>query len=210
MAEASAPTTWPKSRPRGEWSFEKEDVLPMIAVRFLGLGRVVELSPPKFTDPRGFVSETWSRRTMEAAGFDLSFVQDNHSYSADPGVLRGLHYQVAPAAQGKLVRVPRGAAFDVAVDIRRESPDFGKWVGLTLSAQAWNQIYIPEGYAHGFVTLEAHTEVVYKVTAAYDPDLERAIRFDDPSLAIDWPLAPKDMILSDKDRAAPFLPVRSG
>lgn len=142
---------------------------------------------------------------MAAAGFDLSFVQDNHSYSADPGVLRGLHYQVAPAAQGKLVRVTRGAAFDVAVDVRGDSPDFGRWVSLRLSAEAWNQIYIPEGYAHGFLTLEPHTEIVYKVTAPYEPDLERAIRFDDPLLAIQWPLAPEDMILSERDRTAPVL-----
>ncbi len=142
---------------------------------------------------------------MTAAGLELAFVQDNHSYSAARGVLRGLHYQVPPAAQHKLVRVSRGAVFDVAVDIRTGSPTFGQWAGVFLSAELWNQLLVPAGFAHGFVTLEEHTEVQYKVTAPYRPQLERSIRFDDPSIGIDWPVEPGAITLSAKDAAAPLL-----
>jgi dTDP-4-dehydrorhamnose 3,5-epimerase len=135
----------------------------------------------------------------------LEFVQDNHSYSAAKGVLRGLHYQMAPAAQAKLVRVTRGSIFDVAVDIRAGSPTFGRWTGLVLSAQLGNQIMVPTGFAHGFVTLEEHCEVQYKVTAPYRPDLDRAIRFDDPAIGIEWPVETAGVQLSVKDRAAPLL-----
>lgn len=142
---------------------------------------------------------------MARAGLELDFVQDNHSYSAARGVLRGLHYQRPPAAQHKLVRVSRGAIFDVAVDIRRGSPTFGHWAGIVLSAAEWNQLLVPEGFAHGFVTLEPETEVQYKVTAAYSPEHDREIRFDDPKIAIAWPIDRAELILSDKDRNAPFL-----
>jgi dTDP-4-dehydrorhamnose 3,5-epimerase len=171
----------------------------------LGLDGVVEIRPPRFGDDRGFFSEVWSGERMAAAGLDFAFVQDNHSHSAARGVLRGLHYQLPPAAQDKLVRVTRGAIFDVAVDIRRGSPSFGKWVGLKVSADAWNQILVPVGFAHGFVTLEPDTEVQYKVTAPYRPDLERAIRFDDPALGIAWPVPAEQVQLSAKDRVAPLL-----
>ena len=142
---------------------------------------------------------------MAEAGYDLDFVQDNHSYSAAAGVLRGLHYQTPPQAQDKLLRVTRGSAFDVAVDIRRGSPDFGRWVSVLLTADKGNQILVPRGYAHGFVTLEPDTEVQYKVTAPYSPANDRAVRFDDPAIGIDWPLAGDALTLSDKDRAAPLL-----
>ena len=177
----------------------------MFEVRKLGLGDVAEITPRRFGDDRGFFTESWSRSAMAEAGYDLDFIQDNHSYSAARGVLRGLHYQTPPAAQDKLLRVTRGSVFDVAVDIRRGSPDFGRWVGLVLSADKGNQILIPRGYAHGFVTLEQHSEVQYKVTAPYRPDCDRSIRFDDPEVAIDWPLGDTELTLSAKDRDAPAL-----
>ena len=179
--------------------------MPVLDIRPLALEGLVEIRPAKFGDDRGFFSQVWSAEDMAGCGFDLAFVQDNHSYSAARGVLRGLHYQQPPAAQHKLVRVSRGAVFDVAVDIRQDSPTFGQWAGLTLSAELWNQLLIPAGFAHGFVTLEEHTEVQYKVTAPYRPELERAIRFDDPDIGIDWPLARGEMRLSAKDEAAPSL-----
>lgn len=177
----------------------------MLEIRPLALDGVLEIRPRKFGDDRGFFSEVWSSAALAEAGLDLYFVQDNHSYSAAKGVLRGLHYQLPPAAQDKLVRVSRGSIYDVAVDIRPGSATFGRWVGLTVSAEAWNQILVPRGFAHGFVTLEEHTEVQYKVTAPYRPDLDRGIRFDDPDIAIDWPLSGDDVQLSAKDEAAPRL-----
>ena len=177
----------------------------MLDVRPLELDGLLEIRPPRFGDDRGFFSEVWSTDRMEAAGLSIPMVQDNHSYSAARGVLRGLHFQVPPGAQDKLVRVSRGAVFDVAVDIRRGSPTFGKWAGLILSAQLWNQILVPKGFAHGFVTLEPDTEVQYKVSAPYRADLDRAIRFDDPAIGIDWPVDSAELTLSAKDSAAPLL-----
>ena len=177
----------------------------MLDTRPLGLEGLVEIRPPKFGDERGFFSPVWSAEDMAGAGMEFDFVQDNHSFSAARGVLRGLHYQVPPAAQHKLVRVSRGSVFDVAVDIRQGSPTFGKWAGLVLSAEHWNQLLVPAGFAHGFVTLEANTEVQYKVTAPYRPDLERSIRFDDPRIGIDWPVGANEIQLSAKDQAAPLL-----
>ena len=176
----------------------------MIEVRPTALEGVLEIIPPRHGDDRGFFSETWHRPKMAALGLDFDFVQDNHSLSAARGVLRGLHYQLPPADQDKLVRVSRGSIFDVAVDLRKSSPTFGKWVGVTLSADAWNQLLVPKGFAHGFVTLEERTEVQYKVTAPYDPAVERAIRWDDPAIGIDWPIR-DGLTLSDKDREAPLL-----
>jgi dTDP-4-dehydrorhamnose 3,5-epimerase len=176
-----------------------------LEVRPLGLDGVVEIVPPKFGDARGFLSETYNGANFRAAGIEVQFVQDNHSRSAAKGVLRGLHYQLPPAAQDKLVRVVRGAIFDVVVDIRRSSRTFGKWVGLEVSAGAWNQIFVPRGFAHGFVTLEADTEVIYKVSDLYTPKLDRAIRYDDPEIGIAWPVPADKIQISDKDRAAPRL-----
>lgn len=173
--------------------------------RPLGIDGVVELRPPKFGDARGFFSETYNRERFREAGITLDFVQDNHSFSAARGTLRGLHYQLPPRAQDKLVRVVRGAIFDVAVDIRRGSATFGRWVGLVVSAREWNQILVPAGFAHGFVTLEPDTEVVYKVTDTYSPAHDRSIRFDDPAIGIEWPIAVGESTLSDKDRDAPLL-----
>jgi dTDP-4-dehydrorhamnose 3,5-epimerase len=161
--------------------------------------------PKKFGDRRGFFSETYSRKGFAAAGIGLEFVQDNHALSADPGTVRGLHFQVPPAAQAKLVRVARGAIFDVAVDIRQGSPTYGKWVGATISAQAWNQILVPAGFAHGYCTLEPDTEVVYKVSDFYAPELEYGLLWNDPAIGIDWPIAPGKAVLSDKDLKMPKL-----
>lgn len=177
----------------------------MVEVRPLGLDGILEIRPPRFGDERGFFSEVWNEAKMREAGVDIRFVQDNHSYSAAKGVLRGLHYQLPPAAQKKLIRVSRGAIFDVAVDIRRGSPTFGQWTGIVVSAELWNQLLIPEGFAHGFLTLEDNSEVQYKVDALYQPELERAIRFDDLQIGIEWPLPADSLVLSEKDRDAPLL-----
>ncbi|HEX5184729.1 MAG TPA: dTDP-4-dehydrorhamnose 3,5-epimerase [Allosphingosinicella sp.] len=177
----------------------------MVEVRPLGLDGVFEIRPPRFGDERGFFSETYSAPALAEAGIDIVFVQDNHSVSAARGVLRGLHYQLPPSAQDKLVRVTRGSVYDAVVDIRRGSPTFGRWVGLVLSAELWNQILVPKGFAHGFVTLEEGCEVQYKVSAPYDRAADRAIRFDDPAIAIHWPVEAGLLTLSPKDEAAPRL-----
>jgi dTDP-4-dehydrorhamnose 3,5-epimerase len=177
----------------------------MIKTRPLALPEVLEILPARFGDHRGFFSEVWSAAGFSELGLDVSFVQDNHSFSVEAGVLRGLHYQEPPAEQAKLVRVVRGAIYDVAVDIRQGSPTFGKWVGLTVSAEAWNQVFVPAGFAHGFLTLEPNTEVLYKVSAGYSPEHDRGIRFDDPAIGIDWPLAGRRPVISDKDAKAPLL-----
>jgi dTDP-4-dehydrorhamnose 3,5-epimerase len=177
----------------------------MLEIRPLELDGLLEVRPRRFGDDRGFFSEVWREDRLAEAGVSVRFVQDNHSYSKERGVLRGLHFQLPPAAQDKLVRVSRGSIFDVAVDIRPDSPTFGRWAGLVLSAGEWNQLFIPKGFAHGFVTLEEDTEVLYKASATYAPELERAIRFDDPAIGIDWPVDASSVILSAKDRAAPAL-----
>lgn len=163
------------------------------------------ITPKKFGDHRGFFSETYSRKGLKALGVDLEFVQDNHSLSAQAGVIRGLHYQLPPMAQDKLVRVVRGAILDVAVDIRRNSPTFGRHISAVMSAENWRQILIPIGFAHGFVTLEPNTEVVYKVTNYYSPQHERGILWSDAGLGIQWGIEPTKAILSDKDTKYPNL-----
>ncbi|WP_347263820.1 dTDP-4-dehydrorhamnose 3,5-epimerase [Nitrobacter sp.] len=177
----------------------------MVEIRRLALDGVLEIRPSKFGDARGFFSETYNRQRLVAAGVELDFVQDNHSFSAAQGTLRGLHYQLPPRAQDKLIRVVKGRIFDVAVDIRKGSPTFACWIGLEISAQAWNQFLVPVGFAHGFVTLEPDTEVIYKVTDNYSPDHERSIRFDDPRIGIEWPVEASRILLSAKDEVAPLL-----
>ncbi|WP_040706773.1 dTDP-4-dehydrorhamnose 3,5-epimerase [Oceanibaculum indicum] len=163
------------------------------------------ITPRRFGDNRGFFSETWNRAAFAEAGIEADFVQDNHSLSATVGTLRGLHFQIPPFAQAKLVRVSRGAIFDVAVDIRTGSPTYGKWVGAELSAENWAQMYVPKGFAHGFVTLLPDTEVQYKVDAPYAPEHDRGIAWNDPAIAVDWPLEGRDPVLSGKDAALPAL-----
>jgi len=174
-------------------------------VRPLALDGVFEIVPRKFGDDRGFFSETYKVSALAEAGINLNFVQDNHSFSAAKSLVRGLHYQLPPFAQDKLVRVVRGAILDVAVDIRKSSPTFGKWVALEVSAEKWNQILVPKGFAHGFMTLVENTEVIYKVTDYYSPEHDRSIKFDDPAIGIEWPLPTSSVQLSDKDQKAPLL-----
>ena len=162
---------------------------------------VVLFSPARFGDSRGFFSETWTARAMADAGIDLPFVQDNHSMSEARGVLRGLHCQLEPHVQGKLVRCVRGAIWDVAVDARRGSRFFGRHVAAELSAANWQQLWIPPGFLHGFVTLEPNSEVVYKTTGYYDRDSERGVMWNDPELALPWPVT--DVQLSEKDKVLP-------
>lgn len=163
------------------------------------------IKPKRHGDSRGFFSETYHRRDLALAGVYLDFVQDNHSLSAERGVIRGLHFQIPPCAQDKLVRVSRGSIFDVAVDLRKGSPTFARYVSVVLSAAEWNQLLIPVGFAHGFCTLEPGVEVDYKVTAHYSPEHDRGILWNDPDLAIPWPVAPGEAILSEKDRRLPRL-----
>lgn len=163
------------------------------------------IEPAKFGDDRGFFSETFNYEKYKAAGIDLKAVQDNHSLSGPRGTIRGLHFQAPPHAQAKLVRVVRGSVLDVAVDIRQGSPRYGEHVAVELSAKAWNQMYIPKGFAHGFCTLEADTELLYKVDGYYAPDHDKGLAWDDPALAIDWPVPSSGAVLSDRDRRHPRL-----
>jgi dTDP-4-dehydrorhamnose 3,5-epimerase len=163
---------------------------------------VLVIEPRVFGDDRGFFYESFNQRAFDAAvGRSITFVQDNHSRSSK-GVLRGLHYQVAPHAQGKLVRVTQGSVFDVAVDIRRDSPTFGQWVGAELSASNHRQLWLPPGFAHGFLVTSESADFLYKTTDYYEPSAERALRWDDPVLGIAWPLAGLVPTLSPKDRIA--------
>jgi len=163
------------------------------------------LCPRRFGDSRGWFSETWNRAKLEATGIAIDFCQDNHSLSRPAGTLRGLHFQAPPYAQTKLVRCLRGRIFDVAVDIRRESPTFGKWAGLELSAENGKQLLIPAGYAHGFVTLEPNCEIAYKVDAYYSAECDGGIAWDDSTIGINWPKIDSNPVLSDKDRTLPPL-----
>ena len=164
----------------------------------------VKLIVPRIhRDRRGFFSETYNKAGLTSLGTNLEFVQDNHSLSAERGVVRGLHFQIPPFAQDKLVRVIRGSVFDVAVDIRRGSPTYGKHVARVISVADWNQFLVPAGFAHGFCTLEANTEVIYKVTNYYSPEHDRGMLWNDPDLGIAWPVAENEAILSDKDKKQP-------
>ena len=169
------------------------------------LPEVLLIEPKVFGDARGFFMESWNQARFDAAvGHAVQFVQDNHSRSAR-GVLRGLHYQLVPHAQGKLVRCVSGAVFDVAVDMRRSSPRFGRWVGFELSADNNRQMWIPPGFAHGFLVLSDSADFLYKTSGAYAPDCEAAVRWDDPTIGVQWPLAGQAPLLSAKDVAAPLL-----
>ena len=161
------------------------------------------LKPKVFGDARGFFLESWNRDMFRDIGLDFNFVQDNHSRSSK-GVLRGLHYQIGDAAQGKLVWVTSGAVFDVIVDLRESSPTFGKWDGYVLNTESHDRLFVPPGCAHGFLVISDTCDFFYKVSSPYNPQAERALRWNDPDLAIDWPLEiGVEPILSDKDKAAP-------
>jgi len=166
------------------------------------LADVRVITPRRFSDQRGYFSESWNRRTLATIGIDIDFVQDNESLSRDEGTLRGLHYQAPPFAQTKLVRVVAGAILDVVVDVRRGSADFGRWVGVDLSAENGRQLLVPRGFLHGFLTRAPNTHVMYKVDNFYNTESDGAVIWNDPDLAIDWGRR-ADILLSDKDRAAP-------
>lgn len=160
------------------------------------------IKPKVFQDNRGFFLEFYSERTFKGLGITTKFAQDNYSFSKKRGVIRGLHFQLPPNEQTKLVRVTRGAAYDVAVDLRKESPTYGKWLGFELTAENFDMVYVPQGFAHGFCTLEENTEVMYKNDNFYAPESEAGLRWNDPALNIDWPV--DNPILSEKDANAPF------
>lgn len=163
---------------------------------------VLLVTPKRFGDARGYFSETWNRETWKKSGLDVNFVQDNHSRSEKKGTLRGLHYQSPPMAQDKLIRVISGSILDVAVDARKGSPNFGKWVGEKLSEENGKQLFVPRGFLHGFVTLENDTQVIYKCSNFYAPECDGSVSFDDPILAIDWGVDRSSAILSEKDANA--------
>ena len=166
---------------------------------------LIEFTPKRLGDDRGYFSETYSKRQWAELGLAADFVQDNESLSARVGTVRGLHFQINPSCQGKLLRCPRGALLDVAVDIRNDSPSFGDYVAVRLDPDRGNQLWVPPGFAHGFCTLEPDTLIAYKVTSYYDPDADRGIRWDDPASSISWPVGPDTAALSAKDQTAPTL-----
>jgi len=178
---------------------------PILDVTAAEIEAIKLLRPQIHRDNRGFFSETYNRANLAAVGLDLEFVQDNHSFSEKPGVIRGLHFQIPPFAQDKLVRVIRGSVLDVAVDMRSKSPTYGKHVARVISAAEWNQIFVPIGFAHGFCTLEPNTEVIYKVTNYYSLSHDRGLLWNDPDLGIVWPIEEAEAILSDKDKKLPRL-----
>jgi len=177
----------------------------MMEVRALAIPDVLVVTPRRFADGRGVFSETWQRARYADAGITADFVQDNLSVSTDRGTLRGLHFQAPPFAQAKLVQCVAGRVFDVAVDLRAGSPTYGRWVGAELGADTGAQIYVPEGFAHGFLTLEPGCIVTYKVSAPYDPGSEGGLAWDDAALAIDWPETGTAVKLSERDRRWPPL-----
>jgi dTDP-4-dehydrorhamnose 3,5-epimerase len=170
-----------------------------------GFPGVRVIVPRRHQDARGFLSEVWREDAMAQAGIHARFIQDNHVLSIAAGTVRGLHFQVGAAAQAKLIRCVRGAILDVAVDIRRGSPSFGRCTTTVLSAENWTQLYVPMGFAHGYCTLQPDTEVLYKVTSYHDPAAERGLAWDDPAIAVAWPVKAEAAILAAKDRANPRL-----
>ena len=165
---------------------------------------LILIKPTRHKDERGFFSETYSQHRYKKLGVNVDFLQDNHSFSWEVGTLRGLHFQAPPDAQGKLVRCGKGAIFDVAVDIRKGSQTFGHWEGYELTEENGHQLYVPVGFAHGFLTLKSESEIVYKCTNYYAPKAEGSIRWDDPSIGIEWPLS-ENIILNKRDTIAPLL-----
>lgn len=177
----------------------------MLTVEPTALPDVRIINPQRIGDQRGFFSEIYNRQRFAEAGIDLEFVQDNHSFSASAGTVRGLHFQSEPFAQAKLIRVIRGRILDIAVDLRHSSPTFGRHVAVELSAETGHQLFVPVGFAHGFCTLEPDTEIQYKVSAYYSAAHDHGLRWDDPALGITWPVEPSRAVLSDKDRRHPTL-----
>ena len=174
-------------------------------IESLAIPDVKLLTPKIHADPRGFFVESWNRRLLQEHGIDIEFVQDNHSLSVPKGTVRGMHFQAPPFAQIKLVRCTRGSILDVAVDLRTGSPTFGQAVTAMLSAENMQQLLVPEGFAHGFCTLEQNTEVLYKVNAYYSAECDGGIAWDDQALWIDWPVTAEEVLLSEKDKLQPKL-----
>jgi dTDP-4-dehydrorhamnose 3,5-epimerase len=176
----------------------------MTTITPLALPELLLITPKRHGDARGWFAETWSRRAMSAAGVEADFVQDNQAFNARRGTIRGLHFQTAPHPQAKLVRVLKGAIFDVAVDVRPGSPTFGQWAGATLTAEGGEQLFVPRGFAHGYCTLVDDTELFYKVDGLYAPQTEGGVLWNDPDVGIAWPLD-EEPVLSDKDKVLPRL-----
>lgn len=176
-----------------------------VVVRATELPEVLIVEPARHRDARGFFSETWNARALAEAGIEAAFVQDNHAGSAAKGTVRGFHFQRPPHAQAKLVRVVRGAVFDVVVDIRVGSPRFGRWAGVELSAENWRQLWAPEGFAHAYCTLTPDAEVLYKTTGYYAPDAEGGLALDDPDVGVDWPIALDECVIHPRDKDWPRL-----
>jgi dTDP-4-dehydrorhamnose 3,5-epimerase len=174
-----------------------------LSIRETGINGLFVVNPKVYGDHRGWFTETYSKIKLEDAGLIADFVQDNHSLSGKKGTLRGLHFQINPKAQTKLIRCTRGAVRDVVVDLRSSSPTYKKWFSIELTAQNQTQLWIPKGFAHGFLTLEDDSEIQYKVDEFYAPECDRSIRFDDPEIGIDWEI--KEPVLSKKDLDAPLL-----
>lgn len=177
----------------------------MCMIKSLAISDVKLITPKKFCDERGFFSETYNQKALEVEGISSKFVQDNHSLSRDAGTVRGLHIQAPPFQQMKLVRVLKGSIYDVAVDLRKSSPTFGKYVHITITSESWSQILIPAGFAHGFMTLEPDTEVFYKVDNFYSPGHDCGVIWDDPDIGVEWPIDKGLVILSVKDQNLPRL-----
>ena len=174
-------------------------------VEALAIADVKLITPPRFADPRGYFSETWNQGRFAEAGIPGPFIQDNHAVSNTAGVVRGLHCQIGTNAQGKLVRCVKGTIFDVAVDVRHGSATFGQWVGAEIGAENGTQIWVPAGFLHAYCTLSEETEVIYKVTGAYDKAAERGVIWNDPDIGIAWPVPAEQAMLSDKDKVLPRL-----
>jgi len=175
----------------------------MLSIEHLSIEGVILVKPKKFGDTRGYFLESYNARTFAEAGISAAFVQDNQSLSVPAGTIRGLHFQTPPEPQAKLVRVLKGAIFDVAVDLRKGSKTYGQWCSATLTGEGAEQLFIPRGFAHGFCTIEPNTEVAYKVDGFYAPACDAGLRWDDPALAIAWPVAPSAVTLSEKDAKLP-------
>jgi len=176
----------------------------MLLVERLAIEAVILIKPKKFGDARGYFLESYNARAFAEAGIDAAFVQDNQSLSVQQGTIRGLHFQIPPEPQAKLVRVLKGSVFDVFVDLRRGSKTYGQWGSATLTSEGAEQVFIPRGFAHGFCTLEPNTEIAYKVDGFYAPSCDAGLRWDDPDLGIAWPIPPGGAMLSDKDQKLPF------
>ena len=176
-----------------------------IEVEELPLPGALVVTPARFGDERGFFSEVYNRDTLAGVGITADFVQDNHSFSARKGVIRGLHFQSPPYEQGKMVRVSRGEILDVIVDLRQGSPTYGRHAAVRLSAENWKQLWVPAGFAHGLCTLTENVEVIYKVTGFYSREHDLGLAYDDGDIAIEWPVAPAEAILSERDRHHPRL-----